>query len=285
MNKKISIYIISFFTVLVIGILGYAFLNKDLSTTIVKEPVVPELPVLIPEEIKLKFPAGTPLTTENIGVPVLYYHSIDPSEANELILSPEKLKKQLKYILDEGYIPLSMSELYAHLSNNKEIPKKSIVITFDDGYMDNYTYAFPILKELGINATFFIITNGIDDGYYMPKDQLIELDKAGMDIMAHTESHPYLSKYPYEIQLGELTRSKEKLENILGKPVDFLAYPYGDYNDDTLKATKEAGYKMAFTINRGLASSDTSLLELKRIYVSSIESFDTFKKKLNTYKK
>lgn len=285
MNKKILIYIVSIFTILAIGILGYSFITKDSSfseDTI--NPSEPEVDITI-EEKAPEFPVGTELTSENVGVPVLYYHSIDPSEANELILSPERLKKQLQYILDEGYTPLTMNQLYEHLTNNKEIPKKSIVINFDDGYMDNYTYAFPILKELGIKATFFIITNGINDGYYMSKEQLIEMDKAGMDIMAHTESHPHLSKYPYEIQLGELTRSKQVLEEILGKPVDFLAYPYGSYNEDTLKATKEAGYKMAFTIHNGIASRNTSPLELKRVYVSSRESFETFKNKLQTYTK
>ena len=219
---------------------------------------------------------GLTLTNSDIGIPVLYYHSIDPSEANELILAPERLREQLQYIKDAGYTTLTISEVYEHLANNSSIPEKSILITFDDGYMDNYTYAFPILKELDIKATIFMITTGIDKGYYMSSENLKEMSDYGIDIQGHTITHPHLNQLSYEEQLKELKESRQIISNITGKEVFALAYPYGDYNEDTLKATKEAGYKMAFTIKNGKADRNDGILTLDRIYVNSLETMDQF---------
>ncbi|ETI89772.1 MAG: Polysaccharide deacetylase family protein, partial [Clostridium butyricum DORA_1] len=76
-----------------------------------------------------------------------YYHSVDENAANEVTITPEKLKEQLDYINDNNYVTITMTELYDHIENNKPIPEKSIIITFDDGYMNNYTEAFPMLKK------------------------------------------------------------------------------------------------------------------------------------------
>lgn len=223
---------------------------------------------------------GLNMINDNRGVPVLYYHSIEDSEANEVILSKENLKKQLTYIKDSGYTTLTMSELNDYIINNKEIPEKSIVITFDDGYMDNYVNAFPILKELNMKATIFIITSGTDDGYYMSKDQLKELSDYGIDIESHTKNHSHLDTLSYEEQLKELKESKSTLESITGKEVISVAYPFGDYNEDSIKAAKEAGYSLAFTTNKGYAKRDTNPLSLNRIYVSSTNTFEDFKERL-----
>lgn len=219
---------------------------------------------------------GVTVSTENVKVPILYYHSVDESEANEVIISPQKLKEQLQYILDQEYIPITLTEFNNYLFNNQPIPEKSIMITFDDGYMDNYTNAFPILKELGIKATIFLMTVGVDEGYYLSSHQINEMIDYGIDIQSHTVNHVHLNELTYDEQLSELKTSKEFIENITHREVISLAYPYGDYNNDTIRAAKEAGYTLCFTTNNGLASSESDYYQIERIYVSSRYSLDYF---------
>ena len=229
---------------------------------------------------------GLTMTNENVGVPVLYYHSVDPSEANEVIISPEKLREELTFIKDSGYTTLTMSELNDYILNNAPIPEKSIVITFDDGYADNYANAFPILKELDIKATIFVISNFTDkDGYYMTSQQIKEMSDYGIDIQSHTASHAHLNQLTYEEQLNELKTSKEKLESITEKPVISIAYPFGDYDDNTILASKEAGYSLSFNTNRGLSDRTDNPLSLNRIYVSSLYSIEQFKEILESTEK
>lgn len=229
---------------------------------------------------------GLTMTNENVGVPVLYYHSVDPSEANEVIISPQKLKEELTFIKDSGYTTLTMSELNDYILNNAPIPEKSIVITFDDGYADNYANAFPILKELDMKATIFVISNFTDnDGYYMTSQQLKEMSDYGIDIQSHTASHAHLNQLTYEEQLSELKTSKEKIESITEKPVISIAYPFGDYDDNTILASKEAGYSLSFSTNRGLSDREDNPLSLNRIYVSSLYSIEQFKEILESTEK
>ncbi|MDR3596987.1 polysaccharide deacetylase family protein [Clostridium sp.] len=233
---------------------------------------------------KIKFSKAT-LINDNIGVPVLYYHSVTEPASNEVTITPEKLRIQLKYIKDQGYITLTMSELKDYLLNNFPIPEKSIVITFDDGYMDNYYNAFPILKEFNMDATIFCITSDLNGSYYLSKEAIKEMSSYGIDIESHTVNHPKLSKMTYEEQLTELKESKKTLESITGKTVDSVAYPFGDFNEDSVKAAKSAGYTLAFTTNRGLADRDDNPLKLDRIYISSAYDMNTFKEVLTKTKK
>ena len=228
---------------------------------------------------------GLTLTSENVGVPVLYYHSVNPSEANEVTITPTKLKEQLQFVKDSGYTTLTIAQFTDYIVNNKPIPVKSILLTFDDGYMDNYTNALPILKELGMKATIFVITSGIDDGYYLSTAQLKEMSAYGIDIESHTNGHFYLNQLSYEKQIVELKSSKEKLKTILGKDVTAIAYPFGALNSNTEKAVKESGYTVAFTTNRGLADRNDTAIKLDRIYINSKWDMATFKDRLLNTKK
>lgn len=224
------------------------------------------------------------VTNEDIGVPILYYHSVLPdaevTTPNEVTISPEKLREELMLVKELGYTTLTMSEFDAYINDNKPIPEKSILITFDDGYTDNYAHAFPILKELNMKATIFMIASQVDSGYYMSAAQLREMSDYGIDIESHTDNHVYLDTLSYDKQLKELKDSKEKLEKILGKEVTSIAYPYGNYNEDTKKAAIAAGYTFGFTTNKGLAKRINNKVELNRIYVSSNYSLELFKERL-----
>ena len=212
----------------------------------------------------------------------MYYHAVDPAHpGEELYVSPTQLKEQLQLIKSLGYTSLTMAEVNDYIKNNKAIPEKSILITFDDGYTDNYTYAFPILKELDMKATIFVVTSGTDnDNYYVSSEQIKEMSDYGIDIESHTVSHVHLNTLSYENQLEELKNSKSKIESITKKDVLSVAYPYGDYNEDTKKATIAAGYSIAFTTDTGLADRTDNPVALNRIYVNSLNSIDIFKDRL-----
>lgn len=215
------------------------------------------------------------------NIPVLMYHSIAYEAGNDLRVPKEKLREQMQIIKDNGFTPITLDELYSHFNDSAALPQKPIVITFDDGYKDNYENALPVLKEFGFKATVFVITCQTDDSTdFMTSAQLKEMNANGIDIECHTVTHPHLKELSYDKQLTELKASKEKLEKMLNKKIDYIAYPYGSYNNDTVKLTKSLGYKMAFTTNEGQANKDQGIFTLDRMYISNSNSLDYFKKQI-----
>lgn len=222
-----------------------------------------------------------PLITEDSSIPVLMFHSITEVKGNELQTSKAQFKQEMQYLKDKGYTTLTLTELYGFFEKNKSVPKKSVVITFDDGYVDNYTNAYPILKQFGFKATIFDITSTVDTSTaYLTSAQLKELDSNGIDIEPHTLTHPYLNKLSYEKQYKELKTSKDFIETLLSKSVKFVAYPYGDWNQDTIKAVKDIGYTMAFTTAGTWSNKQNGIYTLYRVYISSNFSMDEFNNRM-----
>ncbi|GAA0743948.1 polysaccharide deacetylase family protein [Clostridium oceanicum] len=218
-----------------------------------------------------------PLIYNDKSIPVLMYHSVDYEKDNGLRMPKEKFEKQMKYLKDNGYTTLTLDEFYDFLVNNSPIPKKSIVITLDDGYVDNYNNAYPILKKYGLKASIFVITGNIDkDKRTVNSKQIKEMAKNGVMCFSHTVKHDQLDKLSYEKQLDTLKKSKETLENLLNKDSKYIAYPYGKWNEDTIKAVKKLGYTMAVTTEGGWTSKDNGIYTLNRVYVSSLYSMDEF---------
>lgn len=272
MNKKIIPLALSLIVIFSAAI-AYKFLNKTKAQTSQISSNITTDDINVP---------ATKETSVNInnntnGIAVLYYHSVRQTEDNELIISPDKLKEQLQFLKDQGYVSLTLAEAKEYILNNKQIPEKSILITFDDGYMDNYSNAFPILKELNMKATIFCIGSHLDGSYYLSEDAIKELVDYGIDIQGHTVNHDKLSNLTYEDQLKTLKNSKEYLEKITHKEVFAVAYPFGQFNDDTLKAAKESGYSLGFVTDTGMAMNSDNPLKLKRIYISSQYDFNKFK--------
>jgi peptidoglycan/xylan/chitin deacetylase (PgdA/CDA1 family) len=283
-NSKKFLPIMIIIALLIVTIISIVFIiNKDKTETINNEIQAEDIPKEIePPKEKDRF-EGLTLTNDNVGILVLYYHAVDPAHpGEELYVSPTQLKEQLQLIKDLGYTSLTMAEVYDYIKNNKVIPEKSILITFDDGYTDNYTYAFPILKELNMKATIFVITSGTDNGnFYVSSEQIKEMSDYGIDIESHTVSHAHLNTLSYEEQLQELKDSKAKIESITKKDVLSIAYPYGDYNEDSKKAALAAGYSIAFTTDSGLTDKTDNPFSLNRIYVNSLNSIDLFKNSIS----
>jgi peptidoglycan/xylan/chitin deacetylase (PgdA/CDA1 family) len=235
------------------------------------------------EPIKINKFDGLPLINNDKGIPILMYHSIDKEvdpvtgKLNELRVPKEVFREQMKYLKENGYITLTMSEVYDFFQNNKGVPEKSIVITFDDGYLDNYTNAYPILKEFGFNATVFIISGLVDkDKAYMTSEQLKEMELSGIEMQAHTANHPQLSTLDYENQMREIKDSKIFLENLLNKKIEYIAYPYGNYNENTLKIVKELEFKAAYLADGPWAYKNDGAYLYRRVYISSLRDMNNF---------
>jgi len=216
------------------------------------------------------------------GVPVLMYHSVKYEKDNPVRIPKEKFKEQMKYLKDNGYTTLSLDELYDFLENNNPIPKKSVVLTFDDGYKDNYENAYPILKEYGFKATIFMITSCIGTGEYLTLEQLKELQQNGIDIESHTVNHEKLNTLSYENKLSILKASKETLEKLLNKEVKYIAYPYGKYDDSVVRATQASGYKLAVTTKGTWSDKSDGILTLDRVHISGFSDLDNFKLRIST---
>lgn len=278
-NIFILLCIVSFLFISFILTVNYTNISNNQSSLTSSEEIVSSTHPLeesiqdIPSNKPVQF-EGLTLINDNRGVPILCYHSIaeDSSTNGPITLSKSQFREHLQFIKNANYTTLSISQLNDYILNNEPIPEKSVVITFDDGYMDNYTNAFPILKEFDMNATFFIISdfsisNKVDGSRFMSASEIKEMSDYGMDIQSHTVSHLELATLSYDEQLEELIDSKSTLEKLTAKPVTSIAYPLGSFNEDSKRACLNAGYSTSFTIDRGYADRDDSPFELNRICI------------------
>lgn len=226
---------------------------------------------------------SVPLKYNDRGICILVYHCIGYEKNNTLMIPKQQFRQQMKYIKDNGYSTITLDEFSKFMLENKPIPKKSVIITFDDGYVDNYQYAYPILKEFNLKATVFAIPNTIDKNKnYMTLTQLKELQANGIDIESHTFDHEKLTTLSYEKQLTTFKNSKKTLENILDKKVNYITYPYAKYNNDTIKAAMNSGYVMGFILGGKVARKNDGIYTLHRISVSPNDNIDEFISILDT---
>lgn len=212
----------------------------------------------------------------NYVVPIVMYHSINYSlKPDALVTSPEKFDYHLSYFRDNGYNVLSMDELVEGVRSKKEFSKNSVVITFDDGYEDNYTYALPILKKYGYEAVFFIPSEEVGQKGYLSWPQIREMIDSGMDIGGHAKYvDSYLPEKTSPELYKEIKESKSKLESNLNYSVDHFAYPIGGFNEQIKNITEESGFISASTTNRGFDPQNDDVYELNRIRLSDKDNKD-----------
>ena len=221
-------------------------------------------------------PNRTDVAMETVRVPILTYHSIRPYYPNETTfvkefdVPPDVFEQQLDYLIKQGYTAISFRALIDHFNNGRPLPAKPVILSFDDGWKNQYEYAFPILQKKKLIATFFVFTNAIGHKKYLSWDQVVALDAAGMTIGSHTEFHPYLFKMTDHAALWkEIAESKEIIESHLHKPTYVFAYPFGLYNDENVSVVKEAGYEAARSTRRGWVHTKDDLFTLKSIQAAT----------------
>ncbi|WP_248930326.1 polysaccharide deacetylase family protein [Paenibacillus hamazuiensis] len=218
-----------------------------------------------------------------VSIPVLNYHSITYDPGNIAVITPEKFAEQMHYLADKGYTTLTMKQFTDIISRKEDPPEKPVLLTFDDGYADNYEHALPLLKELGFHATLFVSPGTTDDGYFLSWDKIKEMHEAGWDIQPHGMTHPRLDQLKPEQQAYEIGEAKKQIEEQLGTTADIFCYPYGRYNATTLRLLKEYGFRYAFTIEQGKTRSTENPYKLRRIFVNGEESLKTFIYKLEKW--
>ncbi|MFF2458168.1 polysaccharide deacetylase family protein [Peribacillus simplex] len=201
-----------------------------------------------------------------VRLPILMYHSI--SEGNGLRVPIEEFRAQMAWLRENGYYTLSPEEAYLVLTENRMPSEKCVWLTFDDGYTDNYTEAFPILKENDMKATVFMIGKSIDKGHHLTEDQMLVMSRNGISIESHTINHLELNRMTAVQQEAEMVQSKDLFDRILKQDTTVLSYPVGRYNEESLALSEEAGYKMAVTTEPGGASRDQGMHALHRVRIS-----------------
>ncbi len=215
-------------------------------------------------------------------VPVLNYHKVDNIN-HSLSISPPEFEEQMQYLHDNGYHTITPDQLVAYLKYGSTLPEKPIMLSFDDGYLDNYTNAYPIMKKYGFTATIFVVTNLVGrDPRFMNWDQAREMQQEGFVFGSHTVNHVVLTKLSSEEALNELVDSRLEIEQQLGKPPLYFAYPTGAYNMQIEDLVRRAGYKAAFTIRYGQVGQDSNIYALERIPIfKGQKTFRSFFIRLN----
>jgi len=224
-------------------------------------------------------------------IPVIMYHDVVAKRDKNAVwfdITKAEFKDQMEWLEQQGATPISLEQLHKHLTRGESVPDKAVVLTFDDNYQGFYDIAYPILKAKNWPSAMFVHTNFVGDktGTHpkMDWDTLKKLDSEGLvTIGSHTLSHPAdMAKLPLEDQQKELTESKATLEQQLGHPVPYFAYPNGTGDQATFDAAKAAGYTMAFTIENGPAEESPGILTVNRYIHTRLEkAFDDCEKAID----
>jgi peptidoglycan/xylan/chitin deacetylase (PgdA/CDA1 family) len=220
---------------------------------------------------------------------VLCYHIVEAPAAPLMHIDRETFRQHLRYIEMTGYNVIPLRHLYEYVTGKRaSIPKNAVVITIDDGWRSTYTEAFPELQKRKFPFTVFIYPNIIGKtANALTWKQIREMADAGVDIQSHSLTHPYLTKRKHrskgekayaEWLAKELGESRRILEKETGRKVQFLAYPYGDYDDRVAEAAERAGYAAALTCDFGSVKKGSDPLRMKRFVIDDRMDFAAFRK-------
>ena len=213
--------------------------------------------------------------TPKYSVPILTYHSIGYGKGS-FFVTPENFTKQMEYIKKNGYEVITLDELVRGIKDKNVFKRNKVVITFDDGYKDDFEYAYPVLKRFGFGATIFIITDFMGKGStggekkFLNWDEVIAMSKDKISFGSHTKTHFYLGVIKdEEATVEEIVGSKKAIEQKIGMPADYFCYPGGGFNEKVKELVVKAGYKGACSTNRGFADFNSDVYELKRVKVTN----------------
>ena len=219
-------------------------------------------------------------------VPVMMYHRVSLADESPMnTVSPKAFAEQMDFLKKNGYGVITLDDFVEGNKARKKFSHKTVVITFDDGYKDNFKNAFPILKKYHFPAAIFLISDfiGINPNL-LSWDQIKEMSQ--YDIItfgSHTRRHVYLPEESEEDLNNEIVESKRIIEEHLGKPVYYFAYPSGGFSEHIKSLVAMAGYKAAFTTNRGHDRYNRDLYELSRIRFNDWDSSIVLWAKLSGY--
>jgi len=201
-------------------------------------------------------------------VPILNYHSVGEAASN-YVVPAAAFEEQLDWLGREGFRTITLHELAEARAGRRVLPKRAVILTFDDGRSDALSVVLPLLRKRGMRATFFIITGRVGEPGFLTWEGVRALAAAGMEIGSHTRTHPRLPDLKDEAAEEELEVSKARLEKEIGRPVEVLAYPYNSLRSHTASLAATAGYRVAVA---GTAHGSSDLLRLRRFPVDGFTS-------------
>lgn len=216
---------------------------------------------------------------QTISAKILMYHHVGPLPDNAddirrgLTVSAENFEAQLKYLKDNKYIVVTLKELYEMVGRLEET-SRVVVLTFDDGYSDNFDYAWGVMQKYDVKGTFFIISGKIGQNEYLSEQQIKSLSSLGNEIGSHSINHPSMEKLSAEKARSELSDSKKALEELTGQSIISFCYPAGKYTDETKLLADEVGYKIAVTTQKGEPFSTNEPFEIPRYRINPTTSLE-----------
>lgn len=224
-----------------------------------------------------------------LRVPILMYHYVSepPEDADkyrkDLSVTPQDFEQQMAFLAENGYKSVDLYDLSLAITAKKELPEKPVVITLDDGYLDNYENAFPILQNQGMAATFFIVTDFIDEERegYLEWEMVKEMADAGMRIEPHSKTHPDLSGAEHEFVVYETLGSQEAIAAHIGYTPRYFCYPGGRYDEDTITILEELDYWGALTTADGSWHGFEDRFEWSRIRMRNTTTLAEFADMVN----
>lgn len=225
-------------------------------------------------------------------VPILAYHRFGYKDG-QMVVTPDAFAAQLDYLAKNDYRVVRLSELAEFLAGKRALPRRSVVITMDDGYASAYVHAYPLLKKHRFPATVFVYTDFIGAKDALTWEQMREMVASGLiDIQSHSKTHANLadrlpgeSEDTYRKRLDtEVRAPQQALETKLGAPVHSFAYPYGDTNALVADRLARADYRLAVTVNPGGNPFFAHPLMLQRTMIFGDLGLEAFKSKLQVYR-
>jgi peptidoglycan/xylan/chitin deacetylase (PgdA/CDA1 family) len=209
----------------------------------------------------------------SVRVPILTYHRVHvlATEFKQSIpdetVEPSVFAAEIAALDQAGYHSITQAQLYDALFHGAALPSRPVLITVDDGYVDDVKQILPVLRAHHMVATFYIITGRFHEQGFLNPTEVRRLDAAGMDIGAHTQTHADLPLLGAAQMRAEIEGSRRDLQRVLGHFVYFFAYPYGAENPAVVDAVRRAGFSLAVTTQGGTQESSSSSLTMPRIHV------------------
>ena len=243
-------------------------------------------------------------------IAVLMYHHVSPHKGDMVTVSPATFERQMEYLTKAGYKTLTLDELLSYIKGDMVFQQKAVVVTFDDGWLDNYIYAFPVLKKYHIHASIFIVTDIIErasrDGVEPPtvvpthRESKLMMQKGEehkvflrwdiikemadgelVDFYSHAKTHASCDFLSEPELFEELQASKRVIEEKLKKPCPFLCWPFGRYTSFAIEVARKVGYSATYTTNHGIVTAGSDPFAIKRIVVK--DDVQWFKSRMRIY--
>lgn len=249
--------------------------SKTPSVTPSPTVTVPNRESLIPNT------QAAPKITQNasgycLNVPVLTYHHVQPEALAKQLgqtsgtVDNGFFDQQMGYLASNGYHTITVAELVNALRSHSALPPKSLAVTLDDGYVDDYTYVFPIIKKYNITINLMIATGLVGNPDFISWDQLKEMKASGLVYFTdHTWSHYALGRGPQDKVQYEITTGKQQLEQNIGQTVNIFTYPYGSFSSNAIQTLQQDGFIGAFSTIPGFLQCDSFIMTLHRTHVGN----------------